>query len=72
MPTIILGVIPIVLSIIIEAPMLFYIAAIMTLSGGGDMCIIQTVLRHKETNQQAVYMDHPYECGVVVFEKSKA
>ena len=37
--------------------------------GGGDFTIILKILLHRQRGKEAVYYDHPYECGVVVFEK---
>lgn len=35
----------------------------------GDFTIILKILLHRQCGKEAVYYDHPYECGVVVFEK---
>lgn len=69
MPTIILGFLPLVLAIILSSPLIFTMSALMVLSGGGDMCIIQTILSQKGKMKDSIYMDHPSKCGVVVFEK---
>lgn len=69
MPTIILGVLPMLISIFTASQKLFLFSALMILAGGGDACIILTILRHKEDSEESFYIDHPYECGVVVFEK---
>lgn len=44
-------------------------AEIMVLGGGGDFLIVLKMLLHKTKGKNALYYDHPYECGVVVFEK---
>ena len=41
----------------------------MVLSGGGDFIVILMIIFHKATGNCALYCDHPYELGVVVFEK---
>lgn len=69
MPTIILGFIPAVISICISSYLLFFLSMIMIFSGGGDFFIILKILMHNRRYKDAVYYDHPYECGVVVFEK---
>lgn len=46
-----------------------YLAEFMTLGGGGDFLIIMKILRYHSDKEDQVYYDHPYECGVVVFEK---
>ena len=37
--------------------------------GGGDFLIILKILLYRSGKKETVYYDHPYECGVVVFEK---
>lgn len=44
-------------------------ALAMIFGGGGDFAIILKILLHRQCGKEAVYYDHPYECGVVVFEK---
>ena len=46
-----------------------YLAEFMTLGGGGDFLIIMKILQYHSDKEDQVYYDHPYECGVVVFEK---
>lgn len=46
---------------------LFSLAELMILGGGGDFLIVLKMLRHPQKSG-AVYYDHPYECGLVVFE----
>lgn len=47
----------------------FILALAMIFGGGGDFTIILKILLHRQCGKEAVYYDHPYECGVVVFEK---
>ena len=47
---------------------LLYLALLMTLGGGGDFCIIWKLLGYRPRGE-AIYCDHPYECGVVAFER---
>lgn len=69
MPTVILGIIPAVVAIFTGSWLVFVIGCIMILSGGGDMTIILKLLMYRSTKQEILYMDHPYECGLVVFER---
>ena len=46
---------------------LFPLAEVMILGGGGDFLVVLKMLRHPQKDG-AVYYDHPYECGLVVFE----
>ena len=41
----------------------------MIFGGGGDFVIILKMLLYKHPNQEVLYYDHPYECGVVAFER---
>ena len=47
----------------------FILALALIFGGGGDFAIILKMLLHRQRGKEAVYYDHPYECGVVVFEK---
>ena len=69
MPTVILGLIPAVVSIFTGSWLVFAIGCIMILSGGGDMTIILKLIMYRSQKQEVLYMDHPYECGLVVFER---
>lgn len=48
---------------------LFALSEVMIFCGGGDFLIILKVLLHKCRGREVLYYDHPYECGVVAFEK---
>jgi hypothetical protein len=43
----------------------------MIFGGGGDFLIILKMLLYRSGGKEAVFYDHPTECGFVVFEKSK-
>lgn len=70
MPTLILGFIPAVISVIIGSPWLLTLSVLMIIGGGGDFFIILKIIFYRNNGAGALYYDHPYECGVVVFEKS--
>ena len=69
MPTVILGIIPAVISIFTGSVFWFVMGELMILSGGGDMTISLNLLRYKSDKKEILYMDHPYECGLIVFER---
>ena len=69
MPTVILGIIPAIISIFTGSIFWFAMGELMILSGGGDMTILLKLLRYKSNKKEILYMDHPYECGLVVFER---
>ena len=70
MPTLILGFGLGIISIIFNYTALFFLSIAMILGGGGDFLIIIKLLCYKELREDTLYYDHPYECGVVVFEKN--
>ena len=71
MPTIILGLGLGIISIFSGSITLFFTAMFMFLGGGGDMLIVLKMLMYKSKYKDTVFYDHPYECGLVVFEKDK-
>lgn len=69
MPTLLLGFLPAVAAILGGWPWLLFLADVMIISGGGDLCIIWKVLLYRPESKDVLYCDHPYEGGVVVFER---
>lgn len=69
MPTIVLGIIPGIIAVSISSVPLCIFAAVMIFGGGGDLLIISKLLRYKTDKKDVVFCDHPYEVGLVVFEK---
>lgn len=67
MPTLILGFGLAGLATVQGSMWLFWLAEMMILGGGGDFLVVFRMLRHPK-KAGAVYYDHPYECGLVVFE----
>ena len=58
-----------VVAVVTGQLMLLLLSELMILSGGGDFLIILKILLYRSGKKETVYYDHPYECGVVVFEK---
>lgn len=71
MPTIILGFIPVIVSIITGSLFLLAIAELMIMSGGGDFLIITKALMYRRQSRDTLFRDHPYEAGLVVFDKTE-
>lgn len=67
MPTLLLGVLPALVSIATGSLPLFLTGALMILGGGGDLTIILKLLRFKSPGPETIYLDHPCECGLVAF-----
>ena len=71
MPAIILGFIPAIVSIIAGSLFLLAIAELMIMSGGGDFLIIAKALMYRRQSRDTLFRDHPYEAGLVVFDKTE-
>lgn len=71
MPTIILGLIPAVIAAFIGNAVVFGLAILMLFGGGGDLLITLKMLLYKSNHRSCVYLDHPYEVGLVVFERAE-
>ena len=69
MPTLVLGGGVAVIAVMADQFLLFLLAEVMILSGGGDFLIILKILLYRTDKKESVYCDHPYEIGFVVFEK---
>lgn len=69
MPTLILGFGLGIVSIVTGQFMIFLLAEALILGGGGDFLIIIKLLRFNSDRKEMLYYDHPYECGLVVFER---
>ncbi|MBQ9141125.1 MAG: DUF3267 domain-containing protein [Lachnospiraceae bacterium] len=69
MPTIVLGLIPGIVAMVIGAVPMFYMACFLILGGGGDLMVVAKILMYKSHAVEKLYYDHPYKVGLVVFEK---
>lgn len=68
MPTLILGFGLGIVAVYTGVSLLLYLAVLMILGGGGDFCIILKLLAYRPQGE-VVYCDHPYEVGLVAFER---
>lgn len=69
MPTLILGFGPAIIAAALGSLWLLVLSVFMIFAGGGDFFIIVKMLLYRPQNKKVLYYDHPYECGVVAFEK---
>jgi hypothetical protein len=69
MPTVILGFVLALIAAARGSIFLLCVAEVMIFSGGGDFLIILKMLLYRSNGKDAVFYDHPTECGFVVFEK---
>lgn len=68
MPGLILGVLPSFIAVFSGNVSLFALGILMILGAGGDLLIFFMVLKG-HFSKEAVFLDHPFEVGTVVFEK---
>lgn len=68
-PTVVVGLLPAAVGIALGSTTVFCVALMLVLSGGGDALIALKLLSHKELAGGGIYIDHPYECGIVAFER---
>ena len=69
MPMTILGVIPSIAMIFVGNGLFLSIFLIQILCGAGDFLISLKLLKYSSKGKDVVLLDHPYECGLVAFEK---
>lgn len=69
MPTVILGFLPAIASIFAGSLFVFAVAELMIMSGGGDFLIVAKMFRYRAQSRDILFCDHPYEAGLVVFDK---
>lgn len=70
MPTLVLGIGLTAAAAALHQNWLFLLAEIMILGGGGDFLILLHMFRYRPASGEVLCLDHPYECGFVVFEKA--
>ncbi len=69
MPTLVLGIGIGLVAIVFDSFLWFVVAEFMIFGGGGDMLIITKLFTFKPKGSDVVFYDHPYECGLIAFEK---
>ena len=69
MPMTVLGIVLGIVGIIIASPEVVIAALIQCLGGSGDILISAMLLKYRTKGKDIVLMDHPTECGLVVFER---
>lgn len=69
MPTIIVGILPCIISCVSGSKFLFLLGVMMIIGGGGDIIIMLKLLRFRSKANDAILIDHPYQIGLVAFEK---
>lgn len=67
MPTLLLGVVPAAVSVFTGSVLLFVIGSFMITAGGGDLTIVLKLLTFSAQGREVLYIDHPYQVGLVAF-----
>ena len=68
-PLVVLGLAPAIAGVALGAGVVFVLALLMILGASGDIFVVVELLRHERTGNEVICVDHPSECGLVVFER---
>lgn len=68
-PTVLLGLIPAAVGIATGSGIWLAVGLLLIIGGGGDLAIVIKLLRFKPKESDVLYLDHPYECGIVAFTR---
>ncbi|MBP5282170.1 MAG: DUF3267 domain-containing protein [Lachnospiraceae bacterium] len=69
MPCITLGFLPCIVSYFTGNGYLLVIGVLMIMAAGGDLLVTQMILTHKYEGKDQLFVDHPTEIGLALFEK---
>jgi len=69
MPCLVLGIIPCIVAVYVSSIYLLFLGIIMIMGAGGDLTIILKMLLYKTSSKDIIIMDHPTECGFIIFER---
>lgn len=69
MPCLVLGILPCVVSVFTGSLFWLVMGLAMIMGAGGDLTVIQKLFTYKPTSREWLILDHPTECGFIVFEK---
>lgn len=70
MPCVLLGILPAIAAVFLGSLPLFWVGALMILAAGGDLIILWKLFRFRSSKREVRFLDHPYEAGLVVFERT--
>lgn len=68
-PLVVLGLAPAIAGVALGAGVVFVLALLMILGASGDIFVVVELLRHERTGNEVICVDHPSECGLVIFER---
>lgn len=70
MPTLILGLIPCAIALVIGNELLLFVGMLMIIGGAGDIIVVIKLIWHRISDKEIIYLDHPYKIGLVYFERA--
>lgn len=71
MPCLVLGIIPCIVAVYVNSLYLLFLGILMIMGAGGDLTVILKMLFDRSSSKDVIIMDHPTECGYIVFERSE-
>lgn len=69
MPMTLIGILSGVLAIFTANPFILFFSAIHIFGGAGDILISGKMLKDRVEGKDVLILDHPYDCGYILFEK---
>jgi len=69
MPFLVLGILPCIVAVYINSVYLLILGMAMIMGAGGDLTIILKMLFYKSSSSDVIILDHPTECGFIIFER---
>lgn len=69
MPALVLGVLPCLAAAAAGSEWLFLLGAVMLLAAGGDLTILLRLAAFRTGGREALFLDHPYQGGLVVLTR---
>jgi len=69
MPCLLLGIMPCVIAVYVNSLSLLVLGIMMIMGAGGDLTIILKLLLYKPSSTDIIIVDHPTECGFIIFER---
>lgn len=69
MPMFLIGICPMIVAVLTGNNCLLVLGIFHTLAGAGDILVILKLLMYKSKGKDVYFFDHPYDCGLIAFEK---
>ncbi|MBO7668837.1 MAG: DUF3267 domain-containing protein [Firmicutes bacterium] len=69
MPLLVCGLLPALIAAICGSTLLLWLSEVMIFAASGDVMIVGKILTHRSAATETVYLDHPTEAGLILFER---